>query len=269
MTWSRRHAGGDVGGRIRRHSNTEDVAETTNPFLARDLIYGIPERGRSRTPYDACGVRLALGSGSPISEVRVRGRLIRQPFHHDSGQLTVFQGYQYNKNAAYQFGAQSVDVNVGTVHRFNARTSLWSNVYGGLTILGAVDSAPIPTPVTQPAPEEPPAEDAGQGVSTGPRFYDYGPGTNAGGLLALRRDRRNLLTFTYQLHHLYVLDGVRATHLLQRARIDLNLPLKGRLGIGTTGEYFDRRTYYQQEGVSPGHFHFPQFRVALTWSTSS
>jgi len=68
-------------------------------------------------------------------------------------------------------------------------------------------------------------------------------------------------------HHIHVLDGVRANHLLQRGRADVLLPLKGRLGASVTGEFFDRRTFYQQEGVERAHFKFPQFRAALTWRT--
>ena len=48
----------------------------------------------------------------------------------------------------------------------------------------------------------------------------------------------------------------------------LLVPLRGRLGIGVTGEYFDRRTYYQRPGVDRALFQFPQFRLALTWSAS-
>ena len=136
------------------------------------------------------------------------------------------------------------------------RTSVWANTWGGLTILGAVDSIPLGG-----APEEVPDPDAPQGVSTGPRFYNYGPGTNFGGLLNVKRGALTFLTFGYEAHHLHVLDGVRANHLLQRARVDLLVPLRGRLGIGVTGEYFNRRTYYQQPGVERALFQFPQFRL--------
>ena len=247
-----------------RGSNTEDVDSTNDAFVEVDLLYGDLETGRSRTPYDAFGVRLAFGGGSAISEARVRGRLLGQPVRDGRVQLTVAQGYQYNKNDAFQFGAQSVDFNVGVVRDLNPRMSLWAMGWGGVTILGAVDSVPP----GEEAVETEPDEEAGQGVSTGPRFYDYGPGTKFGGFVTLRRDGRNLLGFSYDAHHLHVLDGVRANHLLQRLRADLNVPLRGRLGLGVTGEFFDRRTFYQTEGVSRAHFHFPQFRVALTWSSS-
>ena len=78
----------------------------------------------------------------------------------------VAQGYQFNKNPAYWFGAESVETSVSTTRHLSPTFSFWTGVWGGVTILGAVDSVPPPgvdSPVQNPA-----GEDAGQGVSTGP-----------------------------------------------------------------------------------------------------
>ena len=249
-----------------RGSNTQDVQSSVDPFAQVDLLYGDPTTGRSRMPYDAFAVRFDIGGGTAISEVRVRGRVLGQPYHNGAVQLTVSQGYQFNKNDAYQFGAQSFETSVSTTKDLSPTLSFWTAAWGGVTILGAVDSLPPPG-VDQGLPEVP-QEEAGQGVSTGPRFYDYGPGTNFGGFFFLKRRSADLLTFSYEAHHLHVLDGVRCNHFLQRARANLQVPIKGRLGIGATGEFFDRRTFYQTPGVPRGHFHFPQFRAFLTWSTT-
>ena len=79
-----------------------------------------------------------------------------------------------------------------------------------------------------------------------------------------RRDRavspandRPFATFFYEGRHLYSLDGVRANHFLQRGRIDLLVPLQGALGLGVTGEYFDRRTFYQDAGPQPRQLPLP------------
>ena len=251
-------------GVIGRRSTTDDTVSSTNPFVEMDLRYGDLEAGSSRTPYDAFGVRLTLGGGSGLSEAYVRGRLLGQSFRNGSLHVAIEQGYQYNNNAAYQFGAQSFHVTTGFNRHLSDRTSMWGTGWGGFTILGAIDSIPPPGSAPLPVPED--DEDAGQGVSTGPRFYDYGPGGNFGGFLSVRRDNRPLFVLAYEAHHLHVLDGVRANHLIQRVRADLNVPLRGRLGAGVTGEFFDRKTYYQGPGPKDARFHFPQFRVALTWS---
>jgi Domain of unknown function (DUF3943) len=246
-------------GALWRGSNTETIKSNTYAFFETDLLYGTLESGSSHTPYDAFAVRLSFGGGTAFSEARVRGRL----FSARAGRalFTISQGYQYNNNPAYQFGAQSFDGMFSGQRAVTSHTSLLAAGWGGATILGAVDSIPIASTVV---PEG--EEDAGQGVSTGPRNYDYGPGGNLGAFLVLRHDTRQVLTFSWELHHLHVLDGVRANHVLQRARLDFAWPLRGSLGVGTSFEYFDRHTYYNDKTVDDAHFHFPQARVFLTWA---
>jgi len=246
-----------------RHNDADDTW-STDPLLEVDVLYGNIEEGRSRQPYDAFVVRLAFGAGSPVSEVRVRGRLIGKPLGKGV-QFTIDQGYQYNKNDAYQFGAQSVDFDFSILRNLTSSTQFFALGWGGFLVLGAVDSIPPPGSVVPGEPGE--GEDAGQGVSTGPRNYDYGPGTNFGGLAEIRHGRTNV-RFSYEAHQLHVLDGARANHLLQRARADLRFPVRGKLGIGVTAEFFDRHTFFQEEGVEDADFHFPQLRVAMTWGGS-
>ena len=60
---------------------TEDNAFTASaqPFVEVDAVYGDPDKGHSRTPYDAFAMKLRFGGGSGLSEARVRGRLLGQP----------------------------------------------------------------------------------------------------------------------------------------------------------------------------------------------
>jgi hypothetical protein len=251
-------------GVVWRGTSREDIKSTTKPFLEVDLLYGSLETGRARAPYDAFAVQLAFGGGSPVSEARVRGRLLSWPAREGRLQWTAVQSYQYNNNDAYKFGAQSFDVSAGTVRRLGTRSSLAAMAWGGVTILGAVDSTPQGTLTQLPSLDVPTEEPHSDGEE--PREYDYGPGGNFGGILNLRRNGREFFRFLYEAHHLHVLDGVRANHLLQRLRMDLNVPIRGPLGFGITGEFFDRRTYYQASESEDTHYSYPQFRLALTWS---
>lgn len=232
-----------------------------DPFLELNWLYGEPTEGRSRTAYDAFAVQLRLGGGSAISEGKIRGRLLGQPFRDGRLQLNISQAYDFNQNPAYQFGAQSFNANVAYTGQLSPRLSLWVSGWGGLTVLGAIDSIPL-TGKT----DEPDDGSAGQGVSEGPRYYDYGPGGNYGAFATLARDGRPLVAFAYDARHLYSLDGVRANHFLQQLRLDLLVPLRRTLGLGVAGEYFDRRTYYKEEANETRKFHFPQVRAFLTWS---
>src|SRR5262245_48439187 len=234
------------------------------PFFEADVLYGDMLSGRSQAPYDACAVRLTFGGGRAVSEAQVRGRLLGRPLKNGAMQLTVSQVYQFNSNDAYRFGAQAVEGSLSFVKHPTSNLSIYGAGLGGVTILGAVDSLP---PGLTEAPDMPEDPNAGQGVSTGPRFYDYGPGANAGGLFTLTRGKIPVVIVSYELHHLYVLDGIRANHLLQRTRADAWVSWRGPWSVRLTGEYFDRRTFYQIENTTPAHFRFPQFRVALAWNS--
>ncbi len=230
-------------GALWRGSNTRAVESTGEPFLEADLLYGDPTIGRSRTPYDAFAVQLRFGGGASFSEARVRGRLLGEPFGGDRFQLTVVQAYDFAQNSAYQFGAQSFAANFAFAGKPSSGTSMWVAGWGGLTALGAVDSLPSSGMAEE---EEPPdGESPGQGVSEGPRFYDYGPGSNFGAGVRFDSGRRLLTTLFYQGHQLYSLDGVRANHVLQQFRLDLRTALRGPLGLGVSAEYFHRKTVLQ------------------------
>ena len=253
-----------AAGVLWRGTDTAAFNAAGQPYLEMDLLYGDPTSSRSRTPYDAFAVVLRLGGGGAISEAKAQGRLLGQPFSNDRIQLNVVQNYDFLKNDAYQYGAQSFTVQ--TMFKFGTPSGLSFRVtgWGGLTALGAVDSIPL----TGVVPEKPPEDSAGQGVSEGPRYYDYGPGEMLGARAVLARNGNPLLVFMYDARHLYSLDGVRANHFLQQLRLDLLVPLRGPIGLGVAGEYFDRRTYYKEEENQTQKFKFPQLRAFLTWRMS-
>jgi hypothetical protein len=235
-----------------------------NPFLEMDLRYGDPEKGHSRTPYDAFIVRLRFGGGSAFSEARVRGRLAGQPLRGGALQLSVLQDYEFQTNDAYSTGGQSFEAALGLTHDLSARTSLWMIGWGGPTVLGAVDSLPLG--ITERPPEQ--ESSAGQGVSEGPRYYDYGPGAIFGAAANIARDGQPFALVSYEGRNIYSLDGVRANHLLHRTRVDLVLPLRGPVGLGVSGEYFARHTFFQDAAHTEQRYHYPQLRAYFTWRLS-
>ncbi len=246
-----------------RGTNESAFDAAGDPFLEIDMLYGDVTSGRSRMPYDAFGVKLRFGGGGGFSEAKVRGRLLGQPYRNDRFQVNVMQAYDFSKNDAYQFGAQSFNVNASYSSDPSSRWGIAVSGWGGLMALGAVDSIPL----TGIAPEEE-QDDSQQGVSEGPRYYDYGPGFEFGAGSILRYHRDPIVVFVYETHHLKSLDGVRANHFLQQLRLDFMAPLKGALGIGAAAEYFDRRTYYQDAFSQTRKFRYPQFRAFLTWRVS-
>ena len=248
-------------GALWRGSESSAFNAPGDPFLEIDGYYGDANVGHSRTPYDAFWFRMRFGGGSSFSEARVRGRLFGQPLRRGALQFSALQSYNYQNNAAYSTGSQSIEAAVGTTRALSPRVTFWILGWGGLTVLGAIDSLPLGL-TEKPEEEE---SSAGQGVSEGPRYYDYGPGSDFGTLARLTRDGRELALFFYEGRQIYSLDGVRANHFLQHARADLLFPLRGPLGLGASGEFFHRRSYYQDPARTIQTYHYPQLRGYFTW----
>jgi len=136
--------------------------------------------------------------------------------------------------------------------------------WGGLTVLGAVDSVPL----VAPAPVQTEQPESGQGISEGPRTFDYGPGSTYGGAAVFAHGERAFAVATIEGRHLFVVDGVRANHLLQRIRLDLLAPLRGTIRAGVTGEYLKRHTFYKDAAESKAVFGYTQISVYIAWGIS-
>ncbi len=119
-----------------------DIDSTAKPFVEIDLLYGDILTGRSRTPFDAFSVRFRLGGGGSIlSDAHVRGRLAGQEIGPGRRvQLTVAQTYDYVANRAYSFSGQGFEVGTSGTSDVWPGTSLRLSGWGGVTVLGAVDS---------------------------------------------------------------------------------------------------------------------------------
>ena len=251
--------GAASGGLLWRGTQSGAFTATGQPFLEGESTYGARAPARSRTPYDTFSARVRLGGGSAISDARVRGRLLGQPFQEGALQFTVLQTYDYQKNDAYQTGAQSIDAAVSSTSHLSSRVRLHMAGWGGFAVLGAIDSRPLG--------RQPDFDwgGGGQGEPDGPRNYDYGPGATFGASLIATRDAAPISTLQYEGRQVYSLDGVRANHLLQRVRLDVEVPLRGPIGLGAAFEYFSRKTFFQDELRTIRHYRYPQVRTYLSW----
>jgi hypothetical protein len=228
-----------------------EIDSTAKSFVEIDLLYGDASTGRSRVPYDAFSVRFRLGGGgSVLSDGRVRGRLLGRSVGPDGlAQLTVAQTYDYVANRAYSFSGQGFEISTfgtrGLWPGYSVRLSGW----GGVTVLGAVDSR-FPPP------------HGGAPVSEPPRMYDYGGGSTFGGSAQVSRDGRQLGGVSYQGYQIYVVDGFRANHIMQRLQLDVLAPLPRRLALGVSAEFFHRQTHFQTGGERRDTF--SQLRMYVT-----
>jgi hypothetical protein len=234
-------------------------AFTADPkvFLEADLQYGTIREGRSRDPFEAFTVNLRLGGGSFISDARVRGRLLGQPLGEEGHvQMNLVQSYDYIKNQAYDFGRQGFDFTLSGRKQMSSRLSAAFIGGVGVTVLGAINQVLLPMAFSG---------EEGEGESA-PRDYDYGPGTTFGAGTQFMFDDYTFASVSYQGYQLYVVDGLRSNHVLQRVRLDLLVPIRGRLAAGVSGEFFYRKTYFQAGGEESTKY--PQVRFFLAWRRS-
>ena len=230
----------------------EDLSFTSasgEPFLQLDLGYGTLATGRSKQPFDAFFVDMRFGGGGAISEAIVRGRLYGRELGdapdndtNPSRHLMAVMGYDYHNNSAYQFGGQSIAAVFTGVRAFSPTWKLVTTLAGGVLVLGAMDS------IYYDGPE---------------RQYDFGPGFLYGAGTVLLRKGLPFARANYNGLWMHTVDGAQADHWTQALRFDLIVPVRGRLGVGTTAEFIRRKSYY--DAADDVLQRFPQMRVYLSW----
>jgi hypothetical protein len=62
---------------------------------------------------------------------------------------------------------------------------------------------------------------------------------------------------------MHTVDGAQADHWAQGLRFDLIVPVRGKLGVGTTAEFIRRKSYY--DAADDLMQRFPRLRVYFTW----
>src|SRR5262245_15524828 len=120
---------GSVGALWHGDENGGFSSSAVDPFMEVDLYYG-SFKAAQKVPYDAFAVRLGFGGGQILSETRVRGRIIGKGVS-DHVVLAALQGFSYNNNDAYQFGAQSIDFAAGFTRASSSDTSVCAHVTVG------------------------------------------------------------------------------------------------------------------------------------------
>jgi hypothetical protein len=232
-----------------RGENLSFTSASGDPFLQMNLGYGTLAVGRSKQPFDAFFVDMRFGGGGPISEAQVRGRLYgRQLGDSPEAEATpsrhamVVMGYDYHNNSAYQFGGQSISGVFTGTRTYSPTWKLVTTLHGGVLVLGAMDSLYYDGPDRQ---------------------YDFGPGFSYGGGAVLSRKGLPFARASYGGLWMHTVDGSQADHWVQSLRFDLIVPVRGRIGAGTSAEFIRRKSYY--DAADDVLKRFPQMRVYLSW----
>jgi hypothetical protein len=236
------------GGVFWQGTSLHQASATASPYFIFGLDYGDARRGESTTPFEAFTVDIV--GGPDLGDALIRGRLYSHEFgKHKGGQATIFQTYDFTRNPTYAYGGQGFEVEFGTTRRLSGNTSMWFAGSGGATVLAAVDTLLL-------APDTDGTDDR--------RDYDYGPGPRGGGILQFLWTNGAHTSLSYDVRQVSVLNGTRATHVLQRAHADVQVPISAKVALGFSAEYFYRTAFFWDAPTRSDQS--PQFRMYAVWS---
>lgn len=240
------HTTGQAG--LARIANVGRLREAeTVSYVVVELRHGDSFEQPYRRPWDSFVIRTELRSGSRVdlAALQARGRLFSTELGRVVGSrhlLEVTQDYDYLRNAAYIYGAQSVALSwrsrVGEAGGAEFHTDLSTRAI----ILGAVNSDYVD--------------------ATG-REYDYGPGFGFGIAGAWRHRERELVRASYTLNWLHTVNGSDGDHFIQLATIEGRVPIRNGLGVGADVLLYVQNSLFSR--VPAVNQRNPQLRVYLAW----
>ena len=177
--------------------------------------------------------------------------------------FAIAQAYQFNNNPAYRYRRAGLR---GHLHRREALhldLSMIALGGGGVTVLGAVDSIPL----TGILPEEPPPTPV-KACPQGPATTTTGQEGTSWPTFILRRDNTRFVNFGYELHHLH--SPRRRSSQSRAAARASGCHVAVERGVGSwrvDGVLLTYARYYADD-AGEADYHFPQYRVFLTWTIS-
>jgi hypothetical protein len=232
------------GGRLVTNGSGFDGSRL-EPFIEADLALGDPFEVPYQAPFDVFRISIQLNAGdtSAVGRVSVLGRLYgtnlgsADPTRH---QLAVSQSYEYMNTSAYVYGNQAIESAIYS--RFRLGTDLSLRTTAGLRaiIMAAVNS---------------------EYIGASHWNYDYGPGLGVNLQASLLRRNQPLLSIIYLGNWVATVNGADGSHLVELLGADLRLPIGRQFGLGVSGAYYYRNSYYS---TAPDvHRKTPQARFYL------
>jgi hypothetical protein len=216
-------------------------------FLVLELRHGDSFDQPYARPWDTFVIRTEVRAGArmDLAGLQAQGRLFSTELGQRVGArhlLEVTQDFDYLKNVAFTYGAQSVATSLRSQLGRGGRSEFLTELSGRVIVLGAINS------------------DYAQ--STG-REYDYGPGFGAGATAAWRHNERDLLRASYGVNWLHTVNGSDGEHFTQLIRIEARAPLRNDLGLGAEALLYIQNSLYERvPNVRQSH---PQVRLYLAW----
>jgi hypothetical protein len=203
-----------------------DSSKASGMVLA-DLQEGDPYDTPYKTPYDVFYVRAQVSGDGGLNMLRAAGRLfskdLRDSTHRSRYLFAVNQRYDYDKNTAYSYGAQSFEAGLHAKWRLPKSYRIAAHLFGSAIALGAID---------------------GKETGVGERPYDFGPGAGLRFDLGLERRGITYVSILGRTEYIHSVSGAQADHVVSFGGFELSVPITRGFGLGFHTGYFDRESRY-------------------------
>jgi hypothetical protein len=236
-----------AGARLLADSSASDTVHTA-PSMLVDLRYGDPFVRPFRAPFDVFAVRFHV-SGGGINQLRGSGRLFAKDLNRAAARhrhvFAVNHRYDFVKNPAHRFGAQSIEAGLYSRWRLRGTFGLRTQLFADAVLLAALD-----------APS----------TGVGERIYDFGPGGGIRLELALERRGISYVTLWGRNEIIHTVSGASADHFVGLSGLEINVPIAWGFGVGLHSEYYERESRYSDKPDERRDF--PEARVFVSWTSA-
>jgi hypothetical protein len=226
-----------------------DDSSKVSGMMSADLQQGDNFDTPYRTPFDVFAVRGQVSGDGGLNLLRAWGRLygkdLRDSTHRSRHVFAINQRYDYDKNRAYSYGAQSFEAGLHSRWRLPKAYRIRTHLFGSVIPLGAID---------------------GQQTGVGERPYDFGPGAGLRFDLGLERRGITYISIIGRTEYLHSVSGAQADHTVSFGGFELTVPVTRGWGLGFNSGYFDRRSRYA-DGTEENR-QFTEGRLFVTYTSA-
>lgn len=236
----------DIGVRQFDVQSLQGTTRGTEEFYLRLRVDNGDKFKASHIPFESFSIWFEAGAGDStyINALEVNGALKTWKMREDSNSIHLYRlsvNYDFIKNIAFEYGAQSVQVGIVSDWNRNSDTRFHTAISGGLIILGAVPDKYL---------------FYGEG-----RNYDYGPGISVAASAGIQYKNHFSAELNYRGGRFQTVDGNRSSFILNTMSAEARAMLPKRFSLAVALGQFTLNGYYKSyKNVSE---RYPFFRFSL------